>query len=407
MPQYTDPATGRKVQLPYGPGQGFAPTGQGQGSSLFPTNGRLRMPEGQQTMGTAGTRQFPADPGLPPRTPAPAPAPATAPAPQRDRSSSLQNLATEYANVPGLGLTRALGALPQNMPDIMPGVPFERPSAVLPALPSGGVGAPADIATGQPLGAPPGMVWSPEGRWVPAVAAPPPAEDVPPPPDETDETDETADRGGETPAPFTPVADIPSTLPVTDEMVNFQQRLRDDAAEQALRQAPVRDVLMQQLQAAAEPVTTDTGALAPIADAIRLANQRAAERQQRDLAARLSMPGVGLADSGAYEAGLAGIQQARGEANAMQLANLMQGELQNRRSQLQGLLGMAMETGDREQARNLEAELRLLGTREGQQRFYDDLHYRYDQLGVTSALGIADLNRSAILDLLDQITVPG
>ena len=70
-------------------------------------------------------------------------------------------------------------------------------------------------------------------------------------------------------------------------------------------------------------------------------------------------------------------------------------------------MGMAMETGDREQARNLEAELRLLGTREGQQRFYDELQFNYDKLGVTSALGMADLNRSAILDLLDQITVPG
>ena len=93
MPQYTDPTTGRKVQLPYGPGQGFAPTGQGQGSSLFPTNSGLRMPGGQQTMGAAGTRQFPVNLNLPAGTQT------TAPQSPTDRSSSLQNVAGQYLSL--------------------------------------------------------------------------------------------------------------------------------------------------------------------------------------------------------------------------------------------------------------------------------------------------------------------
>ena len=150
MPQYTDPLTGRKVQLPYGnqgggqgggifggqprsggiggqgiwnpnfPSPGGVPGGVGPaydpnpGGSTGP-NGPIRPPvlqwpnqpnrpgfpggpflgEIMNFGGGAGTQQFPTDPGLPPGTQT------TAPQPPTDRSSSLNNLSGQYNNYGG------------------------------------------------------------------------------------------------------------------------------------------------------------------------------------------------------------------------------------------------------------------------------------------------------------------
>jgi hypothetical protein len=305
MPQYTDPTTGRKVQLPYGPGggqgggqgvlpgewdwqkgplgklagldrdPGFVPIGQGQGSSLFPANSRLRMPGGQQTMGGAGTRQFPVNLNLPAGTQT------TAPQSPTDRSLSLNNLAGQY------------GSIPSSL-EMMPGVSVERPDVYLPQLPGGGVGPPTSTSTGQPLGAPPNTTWNTEGRWAQQPIEEPPPVVLPDLPDIPGDFPQYP----EDPGPYDPRTPGPTTQPqlsgINDLLESIQTR---DAAREA-RQAPYFNMLSQRLGELSQPVTGEGRE----ADAIRLANQRAAERQQSDLAAR--MAGAGLGDSGAMDSGL-------------------------------------------------------------------------------------------------------
>jgi len=393
MPQYTDPTTGRKVQLPYGPGQGFAPTGQGQGSSLFPTNSGLRMPGGQQTMGAAGTRQFPVNLNLPAGTQT------TAPQSPTDRSSSLQNVAGQYRNIniPGQGVTQALGALPGTVTgQTFQGQQFiDQPEYVLPQLPGGGVGAPTSTVTGDPLGPPPNATWNPEGRWdTPAVTPPADPTDPTGPTDPTDPTDPNADRpryGPGSDNPFTPPS--PQLSGITDlaDMLQTQQ------AGLPERRQPMWDMLSQRLQALSQPVTGEGRE----ADAIRLANQRAAEKQRSALAAQMTQ--AGLATSGAMSGGQAGIDQWQGEANARAIAGLMQGERARRGQELQNLLGLAIQSGDVEAARNLEAQLQVQQMQLGQQRAYDDLGFRYAALGPSLQLQAEQQGQNWLLGLLNQM----
>ena len=157
------------------------------------------------------------------------------------------------------------------------------------------------------------------------------------------------------------------------------------------------DMLSQRLQALSQPVTGEGRE----ADAIRLANQRAAEKQRSALAAQMTQ--AGLATSGAMSGGQAGIDQWQGEANARQIAGLMQGERARRGQELQNLLGLAIQSGDVEAARNLEAQLQVQQMQLGQQRAYDDLGFRYAALGPSLQLQAEQQGQNWLLGLLNQM----
>lgn len=117
----------------------------------------------------------------------------------------------------------------------------------------------------------------------------------------------------------------------------------------------LQSALMTQLGAMQQPVSANDSQLAPIAQAMRLENQRAAERKRSALAAQLNHPDMNLGSSGAFDSGLSGIFQAQGEANARGIAGILSGELARRGNALQSLLGMGLQSGDAEANRNLSA----------------------------------------------------
>tara|TARA_R110002110_G_scaffold389436_1_gene601781 strand:+ start:729 stop:1529 length:801 start_codon:yes stop_codon:yes gene_type:complete len=263
----------------------------------------------------------------------------------------------------------------------------------LPQLPGGGVGPPTSRSTGQPLGPPPNTTWNTEGRWEQQ-----PGEEQPPvvPPDLPDIPDDFPQDPND-PGPYDPRTPGPTTQPqlsgINDLLSSIQTR---DTAREA-RQAPYFNMLSQRLGELSQPVTGEGRE----ADAIRLANQRAAERQQGSLAAQ--MAGAGLGDSGAMAGGQAGIEQWRGEANARQIAGLMQGQRQMKSQELQNLLGLAVQSGDMEAARNLQAQLQGEQLKLQQGQFADDLQYRYDVLGPSLGLQSQQLGQNWLLGLLGHM----
>ena len=429
MPQYTNPLTGKKTQLPYGPGGGQgggqgiwnpnlpSPGGvPGDGPAYDPNpggstgpNGPIRPPVFQWPNqpnrpgfpgwphpseilnfgagGGAGTQQFPTDPGLPPGTQTNAPQPPT------DRSSSLHGLSGQYNNYGG-GFPWSQTFQGQSF--------IDQPDVYMPDLPGGGVGPPTSRSTGQPYAPPPNSTWNPEGRW-----------------DTTPGVDGNGDGngggngngngggngngngdggGGDEQNQYQPGPD-PSTPPsprlsgINDLLESIQTR---DTAREA-RQAPYFNMLSQRLGELSQPVTGE----GPEADAIRLATQRAAEKQRSALAAQ--MAGLGLGTSGAMEGGQAGIDQWQGEANAMQIAGLMQGQRQLKSQELQNLLGMAIQSGDVEAERNLRAQLHGEQLKLQQGQFGDDLQYKYDVLGPSLGLQSQRLGQDWLLGLLGQM----
>ena len=101
--------------------------------------------------------------------------------------------------------------------------------------------------------------------------------------------------------------------------------------------------------------------------------------------------------------GQAGIEQWQGESNARQIAGLMQGQRQMKSQELQNLLGLAIQSGDVEAARNLQAQLQVQQMRLGQQRAYDDLGYKYDVAGPSLQLQAESQGQNWLLGLLNQM----
>jgi hypothetical protein len=139
-------------------------------------------------------------------------------------------------------------------------------------------------------------------------------------------------------------------------------------------QGGLRDILMQQLGTAGQPVSATDPNLSPILQAQRATAQRTAERQRSALAGRAS--GMGLSNSGAMDTGLLGIEQQRGEAEMQGLSSVMGAEQQQRRQMLMGLLNPALALGDSQATQNISQQLGIMGSQLDQSNTYDDAGYR-------------------------------
>jgi len=188
-------------------------------------------------------------------------------------------------------------------------------------------------------------------------------------------------------------------------MDQFSAYLQQNQARIDAERAQTRQLLMEQLGAASRPVSATDPGIAPILDAQRLALQRSSERQRSQMAARLA--NENLLDSGTFDTGMLGIEQARGEAMAGFTGDILNRELNARREQLTQLLAMAVQSGDAESARQIQTQLaaitaqmddryRYAALAEGARQFDMSDLFRYDQLGANYSLGLAGLNLDAL-----------
>ena len=130
----------------------------------------------------------------------------------------------------------------------------------------------------------------------------------------------------------------------------------------------VRSRILAALDQAGQIPNIDDPILRDQQEAFTRATERATERANIENAEFLSSQGVG--QSGASEVAREGLQQFFGEQTAANASQLVAGELQRRRAELQNLLGQAGALGDADLTRELQAriadadlELRhLLGT---------------------------------------------
>jgi len=181
-------------------------------------------------------------------------------------------------------------------------------------------------------------------------------------------------------------------------------------------QQAYQDALLKYMGKAQETPTLDDSILGPQTEVFRAANQRNTERQRRTAVERASAQGQnqsGYVDNLINE----GVQK-QGFNNAQFNANLLGGELNKRREELQAGLQLAQATGNQEATRELQARLAQVSAAMQQQGLNlqgqlgaGDLALRqlqtqlgnnqfYDQLGTNTALNLENLNQSALQKIL-------
>lgn len=179
--------------------------------------------------------------------------------------------------------------------------------------------------------------------------------------------------------------------PVTNAV---QEMLKERAADKAAadqQRAAMRDLLSKRVGEASAPVNVNTPGIKEQLAAQRLARQRSAERQRSQAATRLSVEGLG--DSGVAETTYQGIEQARGEGESADVAEVLGAEHNAKRNELLALLNMAISQGNTEQAQaiqqqiaGIDATLSGLNMQQNQRQFSDDLGFRkssfMDNLGL-------------------------
>jgi hypothetical protein len=166
-------------------------------------------------------------------------------------------------------------------------------------------------------------------------------------------------------------------------------------------QTQMRQMLMSRLGDLSQPVSATDPQIAPILAGQQIGTQRAAEKQQSQLAARLAS--MGLAHSGAADTGQFGITQAQGEQNAQNTGNVLNSQLSQRQAQLNQLLSLAVQSGDTQTAQTIQQQLQALQQQTQQNQFGQSLGYNYDALGANVGLQQAGLNQSALLQLLNAL----
>lgn len=149
-----------------------------------------------------------------------------------------------------------------------------------------------------------------------------------------------------------------------------------------------RGVLFDQLAGMSQAPTVNDPGIREVLAGQRLALQRSAERQQAQGAAQRAT--MGLSRSGFADTSRLGIEQARGEAEARGVGDVLGGELDARRRQLAVYLQLAMASGDAESERLIRQELAQM--QQGQ--FNDQLGYQYNALNQNA-------NLQALLGLLN------
>lgn len=183
-------------------------------------------------------------------------------------------------------------------------------------------------------------------------------------------------------------------------------------------QSAYQDALLKYMSRAQETPSLSDPTLAPQVEVFRAANQRATERNRRTAVERA---GTGQSDSGYLDNVInQGVQQ-QGFNNASFNANLLGGEMNKRREELQAGLQLARATGDAEAARELQTRLAQVSAMMQQQGLnlqgqlgFGDLALRnrqvdmandqfYDQLGINTQLSLEGLNQSALQKILASL----
>ena len=121
----------------------------------------------------------------------------------------------------------------------------------------------------------------------------------------------------------------------------------------------VRAMLMEQLGAMGKTPGAEDPIIKNQVDAYRREKERSGQNQRAALAERSAQSGLlqGGASSGAFDTGIAGIQEGIGEDVGQFAAGATAKELYNRRDQMKSLLAMALQTGDAETARALQLQI--------------------------------------------------
>lgn len=172
-------------------------------------------------------------------------------------------------------------------------------------------------------------------------------------------------------------------------IAELRSQRQADQARQAEERAAMRHILMDRLGQAGAPVSADSPGIKEMIAAQQLAGQRASERQRSQVAARLSADG--LADSGASDTTLFGIEQARGEAEQASTADILGKEMQAKRQELLSLLQLAVSSNDAESARAVQMQLAELDANQAQQRITNQNTQFGESLGFQKSSFLDDL----------------
>jgi len=150
-----------------------------------------------------------------------------------------------------------------------------------------------------------------------------------------------------------------STVPITSGWWNDGSVTNDGTMphEQTAQELAMNEWIMRLL---ATPTDVDEAALmaSPENRAFQLAAQRAEERSRAQMAERAAS--TGLSASGAFETGLAGLRQQRGESESQWLGQLAITKMQQQREDIRSGIEYAMANSQFDQAQALQRQLALL-----------------------------------------------
>lgn len=256
------------------------------------------------------------------------------------------------------------------------------------------------------------------GRWNQVegrgIGYAPPVDNIDPPPTPT------APTGAPAPTPTGPgaVPSLPPTgiAPPSSTLPADIGGLFTQTPTQTPVQNAYQDALLKYMGKAQETPSLTDSTLSPQVEVFRAQQQRNQERQR--LAAAERAAATGQSESGYLDNLINKGIQDQGFNTASFNANLLGGEMGKRREELLAALQLARATGDAEAARELQTRLaqasaamqqqglslqgqlgqgdlslRLMQTMFGQDNFYD-------QLGVNTALGLENLNQTALQRIL-------
>ena len=149
-------------------------------------------------------------------------------------------------------------------------------------------------------------------------------------------------------------------------------------------QDQIRQILLQQLQGLAKPYDPNTDpAYKTAMGAASSEAQRVREQRQRDIAERLAAQGFAVGGGGGALAGETA-QAFEDQSNSLSslAGQMVQREVQSRKSQLTQMLNMALQTGDAEAARaiqlqiaEMDAQLRRMGLSQSADQFSQGLEW--------------------------------
>lgn len=151
---------------------------------------------------------------------------------------------------------------------------------------------------------------------------------------------------------------------------------------------PALRAAILQLLSTSQDVDPETLYKSPEARAQRLGAQRGAERERAQFAEHSAFEGT--SDSGAFDSGVQGINQARGESEATFLGMLASRKMQENRAALVSGIQFAMQAGQFSEAQAMQRELAMLDAalrREGLGLGYDQLEYQMNRDSTLAGLG--------------------